>query len=421
MKFFEFDTITEIFSTMRQSKLRTFLTGFSVAWGIFMLIVLLGSGKGLQNGVTANFSDEAVNMVNVWPRRTNIPYKGFKTNRRLRFRDKDMELLIHTFPQIDKASGLISRYGNTISYGKEYGNYSFNGVMPDYKDIRMLKFEAGNGRFINEMDILEQRKVIVINKRVAENLFRDEQPLGKYVQAGSIPFLVVGVETKASNDENGYCYIPHSTAQTIYNQRGFTDEFYFTVTGMESPEANEAFTANLRKTLARALVVHPDDNAAFGVWNMAENYVQTVRIFLTIQLFVFIIGLCTLVAGIVGVGNIMIITVKERTREFGIKKAIGASPANILQSVLIESIMITSVFGYVGMMLGIGLLEVLGMIMNNAAGSGGDGPKVFLNPSVDLTTVLIATGILIVSGLLAGYFPARKAVNIKPVEAMRAE
>ncbi len=421
MKFFEFDTIREIFSTMRQSKLRTFLTGFSVAWGIFMLIVLLGSGKGLQNGVSSNFSNYAVNMVNVWPRRTNMPYKGFKAYRRLRFRDQDMEMLKNHFPQIDKASGIISLYGSTVSYGKEYGNYGINGVMPDYKDIRMLSIEAGNGRFINNIDMSEERKVVVINQRVADNLFRGEEPLGKYVQIGGIAFMVVGLETKTSNDENGYCYIPHSTAQTIYNRRGYTDEFYFTVTGMDSPEANEAFTLALRKTLARSLIVHPDDTAAIGVWNMAENYVQTMRIFSTIQLFVFIIGLCTLVAGIVGVGNIMVITVKERTREFGIKKAIGASPSNILNSILIESVIITGIFGYIGMVLGIGTLELLSLIMENTTGTGGDGPKVFLNPSVDLNIVLVATGILIASGLLAGYFPARRAVNIKPVEAMRAE
>ena len=421
MKFFEFDTIREIFSTMRQSKLRTFLTGFSVAWGIFMLIVLLGSGKGLQNGVSSNFSNYAVNVVNVWPRRTNMPYKGFKAYRRLRFRDQDMEMLKNHFPQIDKASGIISLYCSTVSYGKEYGNYGINGVMPDYKDIRMLSIEAGNGRFINNIDMSEERKVVVINQRVADNLFRGEEPLGKYVQIGGIAFMVVGLETKTSNDENGYCYIPHSTAQTIYNRRGYTDEFYFTVTGMDSPEANEAFTLALRKTLARSLIVHTDDTAAIGVWNMAENYVQTMRIFSTIQLFVFIIGLCTLVAGIVGVGNIMVITVKERTREFGIKKAIGASPSNILNSLLIEAVIITGIFGYIGMVLGIGTLELLSLIMENATGTGGDGPKVFLNPSVDLNIVLVATGILIASGLLAGYFPARRAVNIKPVEAMRAE
>lgn len=419
MKFLEFDTVAEIFSTMRKSKLRTFLTGFSVAWGIFMLIVLLGAGKGLQNGVSANFSNDAVNMVNVWPRRTSMPYQGFKAYRRLRFKDQDLELLKKHFPQIDKASGIISLYGHTVSYGKEYGNYSINGVMPDYKDIRTLKIEAGKGRFINTIDMLKERKVVVINQRVADNLFREEEPLGKYIRIGDIAFLVVGLETKTSNDENGYCYIPHSTAQTIYNKRGYTDEFYFTVRGMDSPQANEAFELALRKTLASSLIVHPDDTAAFGVWNMAETYVQTKRIFSTLQLFVLIIGLCTLVAGIVGVGNIMVITVKERTREFGIKKAIGASPANILTAVLVESIMITGIFGYLGMILGIAVLEVLDLLMDQMAGGGG--PKIFLNPSVDLNIVLIATGILIVSGLLAGYFPAKKAVNIKPVEAMRAE
>lgn len=415
----EFDTLHEIFETMKQNKLRTFLTGFSVAWGIFILIVLIGSGNGLQNGVRSNFDEYAVNMVSVWPRRTSMPYKGFKAYRSLSLRDSDIETLRRSFPKIDKISGSLRQWGSNISYGKEYGSYLIEGVMPDYLYINFLKIEAGNGRFINDIDIRQERKVCVIQQKIAENLFRDTSPLGKYLSINGILFQVVGIDTKASDSENSTCFIPYSTYQTVYNRRGFTDEINFTVQGLEKAKDNEAFSKEVRQVLAKELMVHPEDERAIGVWTMAENYVQTMSIFSTLRLFILIVGICTLIAGVVGVSNIMIITVKERTKEFGIKKAIGAKPSHILKSVLVESSFITAVFGYIGMLLGIGVLELINLIFSQQ--NGGSSSDAFKNPSVDIQTLLFATLILILAGLIAGYFPARKAVHIKPIEAMRAD
>lgn len=423
MRFFEFDTLNEILATMRENKLRTFLTGFAVAWGIFMLIILLGSGNGLKNGIMSNFNDRATNMMNVWPRQTSMPYKGFKSYRNLKFTNDEITILKSRFPQISRISGHIGRQ-SLVSYKQESGSFSLNGVMPEYKEINNLKIQIGNGRFLNQIDMQQERKVAVLSKKVVDALFKDDKVLGKTVMIDSIPFQVVGIETKNSMDENGYCYIPHSTAQKIYNKGTNTDDIYITVDGLNTKEKNEDFGKQLQSTLCRILIVNPDDTNSIGLWNQASDYVQTMNIFSTINLFVFFIGLCTLIAGIVGVGNIMVITVKERTREFGIKKAIGATPENILLSILLESVVITTTFGYMGMMFGIGLLELISKSMNATTGESGDGKqtiKIFSDPSVSIGTILLATSMLIVAGLLAGYIPARKAVRIKPIEAMRAE
>jgi ABC-type transport system, involved in lipoprotein release, permease component len=270
----------------------------------------------------------------------------------------------------------------------------------------------------------QERKVVVLSKKVADEIFKNENALGKSVTIDSISFQVVGIDTKTSMDERGYCYIPHSTAQKLYNRGTYTDDIYLTVNGLYTKDANEDFVKHLQSALCRILIVNPDDTNSIGIWNQASDYVQTMNIFSTIDLFVFFIGLCTLIAGIVGVGNIMVITVKERTREFGIKKALGATPGNILLSILLESVVITISFGYLGMMFGIGLLELISKGMDSATGGSSDGKQtiqVFKDPSVEISTVILATLILVIAGLVAGYIPARKAVKIKPIEAMRAE
>ncbi len=420
MRIFEFDNFREIIDTMRQNKLRTFLTGFAVAWGIFMLIILLGSGEGLKNGIESNFNERATNTVNIWARRTTMPYKGYKSFRRVRFTNDDLYYLKNLYKEIDKASGHIYNQA-TVSYGIENGSFQVEGVMPDMEYIDMLKITSGNGRFINDIDMSQERKVVVITKKTEEILFKGKPAIGEFIDVGGIPFKVIGIDTKESRDENGRMYIPHTTAQKIFNKSIYTDALHFSVMGLYTKKANDDFAEKVRLALSRRHTVHPDDTSAYNIWNQASDYVQTMNIFKTIDLFVLFIGICTLIAGIVGVGNIMVITVKERTKEFGIRKAIGATPISILSSILLESVVVTATFGYIGMMLGIGLLEIINKVLGGGENTGKDSISVFKDPTVDLNIVFMATIILIISGLFAGYIPARKAVKIKPIDAIRSE
>lgn len=420
---FDFDNFREIWSTIKKNKLRTFLTGFSVAWGIFMLIVLLGAGNGMKNGILANFRNFSLNRVETWTRYTSKPYKGMQVNRQIRYKDEDLIAIPRQNPEVDLITAVIYRT-DTLSYGEEYNTYTLQGVHPAKAIIDNVEMPVGNGRFVNEIDVREKRKVIVLSPRMKEVLFKGADPLGKYIQVGSVAYQVIGVYKAENNNNDAPAYIPFSTAQTLYKGGyGFAD-IIFTVNGISTQEEFDAFEKRFRQQLGARHKFDPEDLRAIGMWSTLENFMMLNGMLNGITLFIWIIGIGTLIAGIVGVSNIMLITVRERNKEFGIRKAIGATPFSILKLIIIESILITAVFGYLGMILGIGLTEGINSFMEMAnAGKevAQDDMSIFLNPTVNLGVALSATALIIVSGVLAGYFPARKAVKITAIEAMRSE
>lgn len=420
---FDFDNFREIWSTVKKNKLRTFLTGFSVAWGIFMLIVLLGAGNGMRNGIIYNFDNFSANQINIWPRWTSKPYQGMQSNRRIRFVSEDFETLAILNPEVDLKSAVVYR-SDTLSYKEEYNSYSLQGVHPDMAGINKIKMPVGSGRFINEIDILEKRKVIVLSPRMKTVLFKSEDPLGKFLKAGHIAYQVIGIYETEDNNNNAPAYIPFSTAQTLYKNGYGLDELYFTVNGIKTKEESEAMDQRLREQFAKRHRFDPEDKRALGLWNMVEDFIMLNGMLSGITVFIWIIGIGTLTAGVVGVSNIMLITVRERTKEFGIRKALGATPFSILKLIIVESIIITAVFGYIGMVAGIGITELINMVMESMqAGQtvSRDDMTIFRNPTVNMTIALASTGLLIIAGVVAGYFPARKAVKITAIEAMRHE
>ena len=420
------DILQEIFSTLNQNKLRTTLTGLSVSWGIFILIILLGAGNGLKNGVMHNFQSRAVNSVSLWSGRTSIPHKGLKSGRNLQFDNKELDVVKNQV----KESRYITPRGNktiNISYLTEYGSYTIRGVMPDYQLIEKLEIAPDDGRFINQLDMKNENKVIVLDRKIEEVLFKAKSGIGNYVKVGELMFKVVGINSKKLDWGGARAYVPFSTYQMIYNPSKKFSEITFTVEGLETKEQNEAFNERLREDMGRSLNFAAEDKQALYVNNSQQDYIETQKIFGGITIFVSIIGIFTLIAGIVGVSNIMLVSVKERTREIGIRKAIGAPPMSILKLIVLESIIITAIFGYIGMLAGIGVTELANFVMEQSAAAAAQVPSdspqmsVFRDPTVNLSYVLISTLILIAAGVVAGYLPAYKAVRVKPIEAMRKD
>jgi putative ABC transport system permease protein len=412
---------------MKKNKLRTFLTGFSVAWGIFMLIVLLAAGNGLRNGIVYNFRNMADNTVESWTRYTSLPYKGFLPNRRIRFTEEDVYAVKRHFPEVNFISPINYR-NDTLSFNKEFLTGSIEAVHPDYSSIFYKPVLAGMGRFLNEIDLTQRRKVVVLSPRMVEVLFRDSiEPLGRHVKIGNLMFQVIGVYKDDDKSNNSAAYIPFSTGQLLYDGGYRVGTIDFTLQGINTEEAEEDFRVRYRHFMARRHQFDPEDMNAVGLWTTGSEFRMWQGMNNGIALFIWIVGIGTLMAGIVGVSNIMLITVRERTREFGIRKALGAKPSSILGLIIVESVLVTAVFGYIGLVLGIGLTEVInyGMEMAGAGGSGGgnpgEGTTVFRNPTVNMGIAMAATGVLIVAGVLAGYFPARKATKITAIEAIRAD
>lgn len=406
------DSWQEILDTVRKNKLRTVLTGFSVAWGIFMLILLLGSGQGLSHGIEYQFRDDAINSVWVSSGTTSTPYKGMQPGRSIQFRNRDYDEIRGGVEGIEHMSGRFwIRGSTTVSYGQENGTFEVRCVHPGHRHLE--KTNVTRGRYINDLDIREHRKIAILGTVVEKDLFKGADAIGKYVKINGIAFLVVGVfEDEGGENEMQRIYLPISTAQRVFNGGDRLGQMMFT-TGDATVDEGNRMVEDVRGTLARRHSFDPEDRRAVFVWNNYEQFAKFVGVMNGIRLFVWVIGIGTLLAGVVGVSNIMLIAVRERTREIGIRKAMGATPGSILGLVLQESIFITGIAGYVGLVLGVLVLE--------AAAKGISGAEMFRNPEVDLGIAAAATVLLVLAGTVAGFIPARRAAAIRPIEALRDE
>ncbi|GHT70770.1 ABC transporter permease [Bacteroidia bacterium] len=414
---FDIDNWLEIFDSIKKNKLRTFLTGFSISWGIFIFIILLATSNGVRTGLSIVFKNRSSNIIEIQGRLTSVPFKGLPDNRKISLEQKDYDLLNRT-DEKEYLSALIPIKA-TISVQSNYTTGDCIGIYPDYSHVNGIKIIDNQGRLINDMDMKEKRKVTIINKRLREILFKNENPIGKTILINELKFTVTGVYEEQSITDIEKAYIPFTTSQLLFNGSwGFTS-LAFTIKGLDTNEKNEKFNDRIINNLAEMHQFDPADKVAVNLTNQLRTYLQTVSIFNAIVIFIWIIGLSTLFAGMIGVCNIMLITVKERTKEFGIRKALGATPASILKGIILEAVCITTLFGYIGLFLGIGVNAAFNSFLKN-------NPDivelaVFQNPTVDLNIALGAMVLLVITGAMAGYFPARQAVKTMPIEAMREE
>ncbi len=422
MRIFDLDRWQEIFSALKKNKLRTFFTAFGVFWGIFMLVIMLGSGKGLENGATEGFGDMATNSIFMWTQNTTIPYKGFPPGRRYNFNNADTKALLDNIPEIEYLAPRIQGWGgssaNNVIRGERTGNFRIQGDYPDYNLIDPMHILSG--RFINDLDIEQKRKIIVIGERVKEEMFKsDENPIGQYLQIQGVYFKVAGVfkskkPGQRADRENQAIYMPFTTLQKTYNFGDIVG--WYSMTSRADVPAS-VVEEKAKKILRERHSIAPDDERAVGSFNVEEEFNKMVRLFSGINGLIWIVGIGTLLAGIIGVSNIMLIIVKERTKEIGIQRAIGATPMNVISQIIIESVFLTALAGYIGLVLGVGLVE----LVNYALINFGTGSEMFSNPEVDFSLAIRALIILVLAGVIAGLIPARRAVSIKPIDALRNE
>lgn len=411
---FSLDHWQEIYSTIQKNKLRTFLTGFSVAWGIFMLIVLLGSGNGLENGVREQFKGGAMDGIWLTGGTTSKEYKGLKTGRDIQFNQDDYELFKQTMNGYQHISARLFMGRKLVSYKHDYGTFFISPSEADYGYIKEVTILSG--RFLNNLDTKEIRKVAVIGEKVKSALFKgtDTVALGKYVNIQGVLFKVVGIFRDYGRDdfEQLRIYIPLSTAQRIFYGNDRISQIAFT-TGNTSLEESKNLTQQCVNFFAKRHTFDPEDKMAMEIQNKTEDVSRVLSLFMGIRIFIWIIGIGTIIAGVVGVSNIMLIAVKERTKEIGVRKALGATPGSVTALIMQEAIVITSFAGYIGLVLGVGLLE---LVKSNMPPS-----DFFRNPEANITIALGATILLVLAGAFAGLVPARRAAAIRPIEALRDE
>ncbi|MBK8947727.1 MAG: ABC transporter permease [Flavobacteriales bacterium] len=414
---FDNDRWGEIWNTLSRNKLRSFLTMFGVGWGIFMLVVMLGMGNGLKNAVLGGFEGFATNSCFLWTMPTTKPYAGFQKGRSFTFDNEDISIIRNNVPGIEVCSPQLQlggwQSGNNVSYGSKVGAFSVYGSEPEVIQVEAIRLPQG--RFLNHADLSEERKVAVIGQDVVDQLFKPVDPLGKYIKINGVYFQVVGVSKKKSSAEMGdnpdaKIYVPFTTFQKAFN--ALNQVHWFTLVAEPGVDVG-AVEKQVRQLMARKHRVDPTDESAFGSWNMQEFYGQMNGLFLGIGGLSWFVGICTLLAGAIGIGNIMLVSIQERTKEIGIRRSLGATPRNITGQIVQEALTLTFIAGYFGLLVGVGVLEAIRTV-------AGDG-DFFKNPGVDLFVALVAFAVLIASGLLAGLLPARRALAIKAVDALRAE
>ncbi|WP_159021871.1 ABC transporter permease [Formosa sp. L2A11] len=413
---FDIERWQEIFETLRKNRLRTFLTGLSVASGIFILVILLGFSRGIQNGVTSQFERDASNLISIWPGTTTKGYKGLNPGRDIQFKNKDFNMLSKKYDSyIEHKSSFYTIWGGLVNYKNESGSYRIQGILPGNQFIENA--DIGQGRFINHSDVVGAKKVAVIGNRVKKDLFKDEDPINKEVTIYGISYKVVGVffDPGGERDESKV-FLPLSSAQRSFNGADSIRNMMFTI--KMSDDYNKAalesaaLAGDILTNLREQQIVSPDDTSAIRVYNTMEEAKKIYSLIATISAVFWFVGIGTIIAGVVGVGNIMLIIVKERTKEIGIRKALGAQPMSIVGMILQESVFVTMFSGLFGLILGLGLLEVVGPLIES---------DFIKYPQVDFATAITTVFILVFAGALAGFFPAYRAAQIKPIIALRDE
>ena len=408
----DLDAWQEILDTVRRNKLRTFLTGFSVAWGILILVVLLGCGQGLARGIEYDFRDDATNSIWMRSGQTSLPWKGLRPGRNVQFTNQDYDAVRAGQPAVDRITARYFVRGNlTVVHRGQTGNFDVRAVHPDHQHLE--KTIVTEGRFLNPLDVEGYRKVAVIGERVRAQLFKGAPALGQHLAIKGVPFLVVGVFTDEGGEgELERIYVPISTAQRTYGGANRISMVMMTV-GDATAGESRGIADDLRLRIAERHGFDPDDRRAVSIWNGVVQFQRFVDLMGGIRAFVWVIGAGTLLAGMVGVSNIMMIAVRERTKEIGVRLAIGATPFSVMSLVMREAILVTSLAGYAGLVAGVGVLEVLSWSLRDT--------PTFREPSVDLGTALFAIALLVVAGALAGFLPARRAAQVRPVVALRDE